>query len=319
MTDDEIVALQTFAGGYLDQANSQPWTSYTAEWVLASRLGSLLIPSVLRQALLSSESPISLVLAGNLTTLLPVSALGVADDSTRLIEYADVRVQPPAILVRSLERSSSFYAEQWPVRVACLNPTADLEHSSHTDLNAEIVLTCPKNQRRTTELASEENFRSAFSATDGGQPGIFFYSGHVSSCDDGGLNTALELHGGDVITAGDWFGITGKSELKAPTRAIISACSSSGAAGTGSGEWLGLGAALLVAGARQVVATAWSIPDSRFTSQFERALLERMTHCDDVAAALCDLQREALRDWRAGVRTASPISWAAFQCLGVIW
>jgi CHAT domain-containing protein len=119
------------------------------------------------------------------------------------------------------------------------------------------------------------------------------------------------------VTAGEWFGTTGQRPLPCPERVLLSACDSSGSSGAGAGEWLGLGTALLAAGAHDVVATAWNLPDWRYTNRFEHRLLRRLTTCSDVAEALADVQREALARWRSGSVTERPIVWAAYQYIGV--
>jgi MYXO-CTERM domain-containing protein len=154
-------------------------------------------------------------------------------------------------------------------------------------------------------------------------PGIFYYSGHASYYDvTGGLNAVLELQDEEVIGAGDWLRLYGEAELKSPCRAMICACSSAGASGAGGGEWLGLGAALLAAGARQVVATAWPIFDTAFGHRFDTSLVNELREAPDPAAALAAAQRAALSQWRnsRGMRSREaplPDIWAAYQCIGL--
>jgi hypothetical protein len=201
------------------------------------------------------------------------------------------------------------HAGYWPPLISCVNPTEDLKYAAHADLTTGTVLA----------QATADDLRDALAKIQPQQPGIFFYSGHVSPGQvPGGLEMALELNGLEWLTAAEWFGVTERPRLPAPSRVLFSACNSSGAAGAGGGEWLGFGAALLSAGARQVVGTAWPIPDRPYTAWFERRLLERMQHEEDVAAALSALQREAARRWRSGDAEAWPIIWASYQSVGVL-
>lgn len=115
---------------------------------------------------------------------------------------------------------------------------------------------------------------------------------------------------------------------------MISACQSSGTAAGGAGEWLGLTAAMLWRGSRQVVATNWKIWDLPFTSKFDRTLADRLRTADDVAVALRQTQLEALDKWRSSMHDytdwqkpdsfpgsssvlAFPLTWAAYCCVGI--
>ncbi|WP_425558397.1 CHAT domain-containing protein [Kribbella ginsengisoli] len=112
---------------------------------------------------------------------------------------------------------------------------------------------------------------------------------------------------------------------------MLSACGSAGSGGGGSGEWLGLAAAVLWAGAREVVATAWPIWDLPFTRDFDLRLADALRSPDSAAASLRKLQLECLAQWRASTHDltsdrnlpphlhshAFPLVWAAYQVVGV--
>lgn len=313
LQDGDIEAIDRFERAYVDTeaaAISAYCLHPATETELAWSLGSWLVPPVLRSALLAAKTPVSLVVAGNLASVLALPALVLEENrGTRLVEFADIRTQPPATLVTQVQRRPVPGAGHWPPLISCVNPTGDLKYAAHADLTTGTVL----NQ------ATADDLRDALAKIEPQQPGIFFYSGHVSPGKvPGGLEMALVLDGLEWLTAAEWFGVTERPQLPAPSRALFSACDSSGAAGAGGGEWLGFGAALLSAGARQVVGTAWPIPDRPYTAWFERRLLERMQHEEDVAAALSALQREAARRWRSGDAEAWPMIWASYQSIGVL-
>jgi CHAT domain-containing protein len=142
---------------------------------------------------------------------------------------------------------------------------------------------------------------------------------------------ALALAGEDILSAHALF--SNAAPLPMPARVLLSACSSAGATGAGGGEWLGLTAAVLWRGARQVIATNWPIWDTPFTTSFDHKLALRLQHDADPAVTLRELQLEALSDWRDSEHDLSdheenglpysardipfPLIWAAYTCVGI--
>lgn len=297
-----------------------------AEQELASKIGALLVPLPLADALLDGSTDVSVVIAGNLLGSVALPALCLKPgEETRLIERAILRVQPPATPDLIVSRSP-LELPHWPVLVACMNPDGTLKYAEHEDLDCEVRLGAkrpPSGGRH--RPATTANLRTAMSDLSPGQQGVFFYSGHVKQAMmPGDANVSLQLADGDVRAA-EWFGIGTDCQLPCPSRAVISACASAGSSGTGSGEWLGLGAALLSAGARHVIATAWPIPDAPATQRFERRLIDRLSYTADAARALAEEQRKELVRWRYSVNSwedpveyGSPVMWAAFQAMGVL-
>ncbi|WP_020520289.1 CHAT domain-containing protein [Catelliglobosispora koreensis] len=308
-----------------------------SEEFLAADLGELLIPPRLRAAVLAAEEaqPISLVLAGNLHAILPICLLGVRENpfiqAVRLIESAVLRVAPPAVILEQISNAYSQSAGPHEIIVACVDPRGDLKNSRTAPDGARVVLGSPTEGRKP---ASRENLIAALE-TNAGEAGIFYYSGHAISPGRDGLGgdyeDGLVLSNGETLSAADLFGPDGGS-FNFPPRSIISACSSSGAAGGAAGEWLGLAAALLWRGSRQIIATNWSIWDTRFTTRFDLALAMRLREASDVAWALREAQLAALREWRASqhdftnfqapglpgssANLALPLIWASYCCVG---
>jgi hypothetical protein len=298
------------------------------ELLVARELGRLLLPPPLIDALKASSEPLSLVVAGSFICDIPLPALvlpGPSDE--RLVERAVIRVQPPLVLAENLlmQQLAAQGSDDLIVRVACLDPSGDLPHSRNYEIPSEILLTTPaKNDEVVpspawSDLANRANLVSALRRMRPGEPGVFVYCGHV---DQNGIadgpGTSLVLSDGFVSAA----------ELAMepiPSHVIVSACSSSGVNGTGAGEWLGLAGHLLKGGARQIVATAWPIPDTDFTTRFERDLAIRVCASGDAASALRQIQLEAIEQWRSRhwksnetLRAPMPRVWAAFQMIGVI-
>lgn len=314
-----------------------PWCATAAgEEEFSHALGEALIPPELRAALTDAifdDRPISLVLAGNLLALLPVALLGFATPEgtfKRILEAAIVRVAPPAVLIDRVCSSEQQAAELNPLHVACVDPRDDLVNSRQAPDGARIVLGGDRDDR--DGAATLDALSTALAPLLPGQPGLLYYSGHAVSMGLGGDDQdALALAGNDMLSAHALF--SGAAPLPMPARVLLSACSSAGATGAGGGEWLGLAAAVLWRGARQVIATNWPIWDTPFTADFDHQLARRLQRTGDPAAALRELQLVALAEWRASDHDLSdyvedglpysvrelpfPLIWAAYTCVGV--
>ena len=88
------------------------------------------------------------------------------------------------------------------------------------------------------------------------------------------------LGAGQLLTARELLARDGPSAVYPfPARVLLSACSVSGYGATSrqipglTGEWLGVAAAVLHAGADEVVATLFDVIDTRATTRFERRLI----------------------------------------------
>jgi tetratricopeptide (TPR) repeat protein len=308
-----------------------------SEELLSADLGAILIPPALSRVLLDrgDSRPASLVVAGNLLNQIPLPMLGMRRDPmsqlVRLVEVAVIRVAPPSILVDMIVRRPLLKSALHEIQVACVNPTNNLANSGLVSDFALVTLSGdPRSGRQPSTLS---NLSTALGLRREGDSGIFYYSGHTVANGLGGDDEdGLALTNGDVLSARLLFGSAGH-RFPFPARCMISACKSGGTAGGGGGEWLGLSAALLTRGSRQVVGTNWSIWDTQFTSAFDIDLSERLRQTDDVAGALREAQVAALRSWRTSshdfsnhrrgglpgraARLAFPVIWASYCCIGV--
>ncbi len=322
--------------GSLDEILQGPWcrTAF-AEEDTAVELGEALLPGPLKERIRGTPRmhALSLVVSGNLLALVPVSLLGVRVDiltSRRLVESATLRLAPPATLVDRLAQRPATGSEAFPLHLACVDPRGDLRNSREAPAGARQILTGePASNLPPPSLAA---LTAALNAHPPGTQGLFYYSGHTESVGAGGDDgDALALYGGDALSAAQIF--TGVAEGNGPyfpERVLLSACASSGAQGAGSGEWLGLTAAVLWAGARQVIATTWPIWDTHFTSRFDRDLAAALQRGGDPAMALRDLQLASLDAWRSSDHDLAesarfsvleelpfPLTWSAFFCVGI--
>jgi hypothetical protein len=308
--------------------------SYRHEESVCVVLGMHIIPAALRRELASrarSREPLSLVLSGTLFAILPVPLLGIEPLDVdrypaRLVEAAVLRLAPPAALVEHVDRHPLYAIDVMPVGVACVDPTGDLRHARTIPAGTQVALT--SGNARTdgasrTAPAAARHLAAELRALGSSHPSLFYYSGHAGG--DGDTESGLVLADG-ILTAGHVFtDHAGSPAVPFPVRALLAACSSSGAGGAGAGEWFGLSAAVLWAGARQVVATNWKVWDTPFTSRFDQALVQALRQPADAAASLRAVQLDHLHRWRAAPtgRPLSdqplPVTWAAYACIGTFW
>ena len=279
------------------------------ELFLTRKLGEMVIPPPLAEGLAASASPVSLVVAGTFVCELPLPALVIPGTSEeRLVERAVIRVQPPTVFVGAMPPAVATGGddERLIVRLACLDPSGNLPYSRNYDIPCLTLLTTPSKHEWATEAptwsrpATRTDLTMRLRQMKPGEPALFVYSGHVQQNGVAdGPQTSLVLADGPVSAAE-------LAELPIPSHVLLSACSSSGAGGTGAGEWLGLAGSLLRGGARQITATSWPIPDSKFTARFEFEVVTRMCASGDAAAALRESQLNALtrsRDRQSRRRT----------------
>jgi hypothetical protein len=301
------------------------WHDSAHEKAILGDLSDVLLPDPLRHQILAESGDLSLVVCGNWLSAMPLAILVVDRSSDlRLVETAVIRVQPPAFLVNLIrQRPQPPASARHRLLIACTDPTGNLPNAHSLKLPAEFSFTNKRHGPPALGEATRSNVATALSQLSPSAPGIFYYAGHASYFDvTGGLNAVLELQDGDVIGAGDWLHLYGQPDVNSPCRAVISACDSAGTSGAGGGEWLGLGAALLAAGARQVLATAWPIFDTRFGNRFDTSLVAELEDAPDPAASLAAAQRSALNEWRNARRMPAqdaplPEIWAAYQCIGL--
>ena len=308
-------------------------SSPEAEEEMSLALGELLVPDVLREAWWDHAVPEwtpSLVIASNFLGGLATCLFGLRDRSgrvERLIEKATLRWAPTAPIVQAVAAHPAYYADHYPVGIACINPDGSLPFAALARGRFEIIL-----GRTGRSDGSAPATRAAFCQAFGGiapaDPKIFFYTGH-SDGGVAGLDAALLLEDGRLTAEDLLFGLGDGRPVAMPSRVLFSSCSSSGSVGAGRGEWLGLMAACLLRGAGHVIGTAWRILDHPSTLRLEEELLADLAGGADPATALraCQLRRLASwraggHDFRAGTRLAVPdhlelpLIWASFQWSG---
>ncbi len=182
---DVLEAWLGMAAGYFGEGLPEdgglpaPVTRYRAEYAMSRVLGTAVIPPPLVDALGRMEiGGLSLVVAGNVSGMLPIPALalpGPAD--VRLIERAVIRVQPPAFLAELVNRRESDPFGPWPLSIACLDPVGDLPHARHGDLGCDHRLTAGKvlaESAHRSVPATRRALRDALQTVGRGASAVFF-------------------------------------------------------------------------------------------------------------------------------------------------
>ena len=289
----------------------------------------------------------------------PASHPGEQPDVPRLVEAAVVHLAPSMALMASITRRSPVTGPTsetpWPLLVSIVDPTDDLDQAQ-AGAEPRILLEGWQRLRKSgangsphARPATKTELREAL-LTFPDRAGLLVYSGHAyaghaDAPATGGLvlaspepADALAQRAGGIASgdaaAGAQKLLTSRELLAAegepppyqfPARVLLSACSAAGfgrttqtAAGL-DGEWLGVAAAVLQAGADEVIATLFELIEGRGTAKFEGRLVNLLMSTPDAAAALRQAQVEALGEWRAGrtnLAAKSPLIWAAYACLG---
>lgn len=279
-------------------------------------------------------------------------------DVPRLVEAAVIHLAPSMALMASIAGRPPVPepgpGKPWPVLVSVVDPTDDLRNArAHGE--PRVLLTgwqrlqgpdVTVSQR--ARPATKAELSKALLALPG-RAGLLVYSGHAfpghpDAPATGGLVLATpkpaeprEQPAGraahddavagaqQLLTARELLSAEGEpSPYQFPARVLLSACSASGFGQTNQtapgldGEWLGVAAAVLQAGADEVIATLFDLIDLRGTARFENRLVALLMSMPDAAAALRTAQIEFLNEWRVNpyLRAMPPLIWAAYACLG---
>ena len=299
------------------------------EQAFSAELGALLIPAELRARLFDAarnqQRPLSLVVASNFLSEIPILLLGVGDSdagvSLRLVEGATLRLAPPAALIAELaDRQAS--PPPYRVSVLCLDPGDDLTHAQ-LSAECEHLLGGPKLCGRHSDatLATQPALINALRSVDPARA-IFAYSGHAARGDLGpDLNSNLPLVDGALTAQSIFAGHTDGDRIPIPERVLLAACASAGSGGAGGGEWLGLTAAALSSGAREILATCWPIWDLPVTRELDNELLQVLITAEDIAGALREIQLRLLERWRSceADHTTEPVKRSAIEPFPLVW
>jgi hypothetical protein len=333
------------AGGYLPEPIRQ--------LALRSLEGRQRSPDALPPRLVVSlPAALSRLPAAMLALREPVPGPGGFNDAPRLVEACIIHHAPSMALLAGIGQRAPVARPSadrpWPLSVAIVDPTDDLKHAHGGD-EPDVVLTgwqrlsdrghpgtAPKAPATKAELR-----RALLKLQDRARLLTFAghaHPGHPDAPATGGLVLAkpelserhIEQADVDAARSGAEQLLTARELLTRdaesaaypfPARVLLSACSASGYGALSeptpglAGEWLGVAAAVLHAGADEVVATLFDVIDTRATTRFERRLITLLMSSPDAASALRQIQMESLTEWRRN-RRMPPLIWAAYVCLG---
>jgi hypothetical protein len=315
--------------------------SPAAERGLALRLGLAVLPEPLRSGLVAAraDAPISLVVApAPEIASIPVAWLAVDEADTRLVERADTVVVPAAALLAAADERwpSTLARGAGPVRAAVTDALDDLPHVRGLAALATRAV-----------VGADATVSSVVEVLRSARPGVVVVAGHARSDGVADAHVCVARAGegapcpyssparpcsGEPLPAATWLASDPATNEAVVNRVLLATCHGSGADTAGrAGEWLGLAPALLFAGARVVVATAWPVLDHAVTAAIDEDLARALATAERPAAELARIQRTWLDRWRAtGWRTsaravgspavpsdhASPLLWAPYVAVG---
>jgi hypothetical protein len=324
-----------------------PFASPDTEYDTARELGAQLLSAPAWQLLVESvSSPRATLFISPSARLarMPWSLFAMpGEDSYRLIELVDVLMAVPANIANTPRRCRDWDRADPPLlvldpRVPGQRPDSPLgsvlgrpaADSTLTEHFADVM-------RHESVLPDVGTAIELFRRSDAGrawlvdalgkQPGRLLFVGHATAADDAGGHAeqaALHLADEHPLTAADMM----SAQLPIPPRVALIACASGG--DYRFDEATGLVAAMVLGGARVVTATLWSLPTTagyrRFAGQdlidadpMAEAIMavDRAHGTTDVGGSVNGWQREHMRRWCAGDRTANPLYWAALVTFAV--
>ena len=319
--------------------NSVLWAENTpdarlAELALAKAAGRALLPGALCMAVKTRQAAEGCRLLISMPGVLSAVPLGFlccdADTETRLVELTDIQVLPSLEMARKLgERPPPRESAAWPISVVGVFATRGVPAVfGPSEIRSIVDIRIPVNDRKGTLQRMLQAAASERAATA-------YLSGHIESFTE---PTADPLRSG-LRLADPEFGISfpdthltvadlvDGSRFPMPDRVLLLGCSSIGVVVGGraigvapthspasdhlrwplAGEWVGFGAACLLAGARSMICTMFDQPDDLHAQVLDHRIARMFELSEDPVRGLAAVQRDALRDWRDG-RTTPAIS-----------
>lgn len=272
---------------------------------LSEKIGHLLPPAITKLAALRHRrTAICLSLAPELA-LVPWA--WVSAGPWRLVELFDTIIVPPASLVPPPDMGDR---RPTPIAVAVVDPGADLDAAAAT---AQLL---PKDCARVDaatparrDALSQVLQTTAYDAT-------LFLACHTVTI-GGRRGFALapidDIDSADVLFA--WEIAGDGTDYPMPRQVVALACASSELTVAQRGEWTVLGTALIQAGARRALVTAFPIPDLR---EVDAHVVDGIADGTPLHVVISSLQLQMLDRWRQGDLTAAPLMWAGLQLFGTL-
>ncbi len=330
----------------LDRAiTTGAFSSPTAEFELARALGTHLLAPAAWRLLADHPAPPATLFVSPSAKLarIPWGLLAApSDDGPRLMELVEVLMAAPPNIVNSPRAFSDWNERRDNPVLVVLDPRVP---GQRPDSALGSVLGRPSPDTvlarhfadlgtRRALLPDAEAVVDLFRRTDadrgwlvghlGRRPSRMVYVGHATAADgDAGHADRAALHLAEErpLTAGELM----TARLPFPPRVALLACASGG--DYQFDEASGLVAAMILGGAQLVTATLWSLPTTAGYRQFAASdadpmseaivAVDRAHESDAAGRAVNAWQRQRMRDWRDGDRSASPLYWAALVSFAV--
>src|SRR5579859_3266770 len=162
-------------------------------------------------------------------------------------------------------------------------------------------------------LAPDLSDHSGLHRPTGAQPGP---PGQPCNSPEHGSGRTTTPRGYEILTPQAIFAMN-KRGLTMPSQVILQACDTSALKDATSGEWLTIAPAFISAGAREVVATVYPLPD---LPGIDDPITAAALHGDSLQAAVARAQREGLVRWTSGQYTEpahTPFAWGAYATVAV--
>ncbi|MEU8633221.1 CHAT domain-containing protein [Amycolatopsis sp. NPDC048633] len=293
------------------------------EYELLLAVGHAILPPVLRDGLMAERSAdrklvVSLPAAlGHVSVgWLPLSS----SSDLRVLEMASVVHLPAwAVVTRARSGRRRPLRTHWPMRLGLVNPggSEDIVTMGTPPRVAEAVTTRPM---------TKTDVRLALESLSAGDEWLLYLAGHMVSAPDDSSRHGLGLAGDrfeGLLTLRDLVGVhpDGSSRYPVPARVLSVGCDTMGVVssarqdGASANEWLGFGAALLLAGVDGVCCTAYTVFENKALLAVTNLLAEALVAAPDAAIAVAGVQRALLDRWRRTGR-GLPVLWQSFVYIG---
>jgi tetratricopeptide (TPR) repeat protein len=277
---------------------------------LLQKLAAAVLPPELGPRLSAASRTDRLLIACDpLLARVPWSLLPLSD-GRMLAEAVTVEIVPPAAACREIAAHD---------RPRGGNRTMELLAADTSLPNARALADrlIEGNPGLTNALNADETVMALRNSlpTHPGMPGVAVFACHARP---GSLNrpaaAALSLGSSRTLRASE---IVNDPSFLMWDRVLLSACSTSSLA-EARAEWLGLAPAMLYAGARIVISTAWDLLDLPSTLECDEKVVTILLTSTDPSRDLCDYQIEKLHQWygsRINKAAESPLVFGAYQAV----
>jgi hypothetical protein len=213
-----------------------------------------------------------------------------------------------------MERSQ---AERWPARLAVFAPFGD-----RTALKE--LATLRGVDRTVAGPLSRAQLRNAVHAASADRNWLLTVVGHVQHRPGHPAESGLQLDGG-YLTLADLVSADPDQRLTMPERVLLVGCGSFGFASpvagrqlTPTSEWLGLSAAVVLAGAADVCCTLYTVYADKQMARIADGLIDGLSGTASAPEALRRVQLSELNRWRTAGDNA-PLQWLALAYVGTGW